>query len=1045
MPIQLPLATTVSEDVENMPTQSTLGDVSPVEVTLQGTKERSGGEVDSLLGAVLAFGQGLGLPITMLADKLVLNRVLDAAKAAGVVPEDVNADMFTRFSFPGAFERMEPLINESIPLSYGAGDYVPYNEGLGRTIEQTGMGTTLSLPMIFGAGAPGALLAGGTTALTPQAITQGSRLAGSMLREGMGKSVMRGLMTEQAAAYAANPTRYAATELGLGGLSGAITQGAEEMIPGSGVYAGLTPAAIIMGGKGLGLLGQKYMNYSPAGRLISWASEDPNVGGVMANVKDAVTGTPAQRQARAENKVQRRIIAESETPSGISETERLAQVQKRIAEVVGDELELSPAEVTMSPSLGVEQSRIEARMTGETLQRNNQRKMDNLARLEAFKEGLFGSNSGPSAIMDEATGRIDRVVTQTKKATADAASTVDSVSDSATGILPAMEPGGTRAAGYSFRQQLASMRDSAEKQADRMAAKFKINTADPVGDATAAQQNVLSAMNIDETSISYKNLPQVIRDFVEFDFAAKNRGGKISFQDWKTFRRQVGSAYASATGPDKAALAVLRKELDNIAFGKAKTADNYRKFAQWYDTNVILPFEDTVIRKVMRYGPGTRAEQGKFEYLMPEEYVAKEFLKDSKSAQAFMRTFGNDPAYTDTMRAVIFDEARKAAVRDGVIDPKKLQQYIAKNKEALAELKLQDPATGETVAMDVFLGDTANTMGAILARQASLRAREATVQRYALTKALSKVEGVGDNLELEQVIDMGIKNPKLMKQLGNAIRRSGDPDLEIALKREIAQRILTPKMMDNPETFGNFLAQNERMLRNAFGDQHYEDIAVLNEGMRRVLATGGVSGGAGLTKDNLVDMFSQATGITPQGYSARVINILEGRVSPRTSFVWMASQAARAKSLRSIDQAFERAIFDKDFAKSLTEATVNAAEVSVPQSQRLAAKFFFYGIPNPAEPEIYETKVTLPRSLPSATTTAPQPPVVAPPAPAPEPPPFKMPTVPRLEPLPFTPPVVPAPSGQQGAVPSTQQYGTLFPNDSLGQAIANRGIMSLQG
>lgn len=49
--------------------------------------------------------------------------------------------------------------------------------------------------------------------------------------------------------------------------------------------------------------------------------------------------------------------------------------------------------------------------------------------------------------------------------------------------------------------------------------------------------------------------------------------------------------------------------------------------------------------------------------------------------------------------------------------------------------------------------------------------------------------------------------------------------------------------------------------------------------------------------------------------------------------------------------------------------------------------------------------------------------------------------------LPATPAPAPqaAPSGQQGSLVAPQQYGTLFPNDTLGQAIAQRGIMSLQG
>lgn len=1059
MPIQFPLATTVPEiEQETAPgVPGPLADMPDTQggsITFETPKVRAGGQGYTTIGDLAeGFVIGFGLPATYVSDA-VLNRFIDGAIASGMLPPDTDKDLATRFFFSRQYEQAVPILGGN--KTFGKGEYVGFTNPAGRIGEQTGMGTSLSLPMAVSAGQAGPLLLGAEQAALargPVALTQASQTAGRMAGEGTTQSVMRGLLTEQGAASAAAPGRYAATELGIGALAGGLTQGAEEVVPGSGDYVALTPLALIAGGKGVNLLGQKYFEYSPAGKTIQWASENPDVAGFLANARDRFTQTPAQRRNRAESKVQQRIRVEAERPQALSEAERAGAINKRISEVVGEELELSPAEVTMSPALGTEQLRIETRMTGETLARNNERKLNNLNRLMLFREKLFGGGqAAPSAILDEVTGRIEAVKTKTGAAARAGENSLSNVADPITGELPAMRPDEFRASNVSIRQQLVGMRAEAEQQADRMAARLKINAADPLGDAKTSQTRLREALGVSETDVSYRGLPEPVRRFLEFDFQGKGKNGKISFQDWKQFRREVGGAIAAAKGEEKRSLAILQKELDDLAFGKAKTADNYRKFAQWYDANVVLPFEDTVIRKVTRLGPGTRVGQDKYEYVLPAESVAKEFLKDSKTAEVFMRTFGDDPDYLDHMRNVVLDEARRASVRDGRIDPQRLAQFVEKNKQAFSVLKLQDPATGEPVAMDQFLGSISDTAGALLARQKSLQARQDIVNRYQLTKVLSKVAGVGDNLELEQVIDEAIKNPKLMKQLNNAVSRSEDGEaLSISLKKEIANRIFTPKATDNPETFGRFLAANERMLRNAFGDQHYEDLAVLNEGMRRTLATGGLSGGSGIERNTLVDIFERATGVTSQGWSARMINMFEGRVSPRTTFVWLASQAAKAQGLRSMDEAFERAMFDKDFARQLTEQTPDIGTITVPQSKRLAEKFFTYGIMDPSDPQMVSTTVQFGPTAPAPSTEEPAP------AETPAPAPITMPPVqtappsapaqepaPAPAPAPFQMPTVPYRSGS--TTPGTSpQYGTLFPNDAIGQAIAQRGIMSLQG
>jgi hypothetical protein len=320
-----------------------------------------------------------------------------------------------------------------------------------------------------------------------------------------------------------------------------------------------------------------------------------------------------------------------------------------------------------------------------------------------------------------------------------------------------------------------------------------------------------------------------------------------------------------------------------------------------------------------------------------------------------------------------------------------------------------------------------------------------------LNKELSKVAGVPDNMALEKVLDSSFKNPKLLFQLSRAARGAEDPNVLKAFKRAVVDRIIAPADMESPEQFGKFMAKNEAVLRNVLGEQHFDDLAVLNEGLRRVLATG-LSGGGGVTASNFTDAFERITGITMQGASARYINVMEGRVSPRTTFVWLAGQALRSNQSAALDRAFEKSMFDAEFAKELTEQTTGVGQVSLPQARRLAEKFLYYGIQDPsANPAPASVEIEIPGGdLPVVPGPMPEaPPMeVAPPATGQQgslqtpmfPSNMPMTNMAQAVPPPPQQPQAESPQGIEGT-----RYAALFPGDALGAMAASGGIASLQG
>lgn len=1067
---RIPQFSIAPRDAEDTRTNESILADKPQTMEVSAPKQRAGGEpsmAPDLTGKALYYLEavlsGAGESMVFVPDYL-LNRAIDLGVMTGAIPKETDRDLLSRTFYSRQYEKQD---KSALGTDYGSGEYVGFQEAGPRIAQAAGSAAGSALPVVGTAAAANQAITAGK-AMSPLQVAIASRTAGTAAGEGTLKGTGREIATGLASQYAKSPQGMLASEAALGAGAGAVTEAADIAVPGSGQYVAMTPALLAAG---IPLAAKSVLYFSPTARLVNWASQQPEVAGAIATAKyragDALGSLSPGREGRALNKVQKKIMEEASRPDALIEAQKAAEIQRRIKEVTDMELQLSPAEVTMSPSLGTEQARIESRMTGQTLADNIARKKDNLQTLLKFRERVFDEGeAAPSAILDTATGRIEAVQTKTGKQLSDVNNNLTTMADPESGALPMFKPGAAQQTGLSIRQQLLNMRKSAEVSADRMAAKMRINSSNPLGDAGVVQKQLREEIKLAEGDISDELLHPLVKKFLNFDFAGKGRNGKITFQDWKTFRSRVGEAKADALPVDQRQLTMLQEQLDSIVFknanyGPSMAADRYREFAQYYKNNVILPFEDAVVQRVMRTGPGTRPKDDIYTYVMPEEQIAGSFLENSNTAKSYMKLFGSDPQRMQAIKDTILDQVGTSAVRNGRIDPNKMKTYLDKNREVLDTIRMQD-SDGTYKSMYDMLSDTRNATQNLLAREKMLRAREAKISKYTLNKVLSKVDGVTANLALEQVIDMGIKDPKVMYQLARAARGANDPNIEKAFKRAVVDRVLTPSVMDSPDTFSKFLGKNESVLRTALGNQHFDDLTVLNESMRRILATGFVKG-SGITRNDLVESIKGFTGVSPEGMSARMINIAEGRVSPRTTFVWLASQALRANQSAAIDRAFEASIFDKEMASGLTEATSGIAEVSVPQAKRLAEKFMYYGIQDPSVEQPIE-RVTidipgggLPIAPPQKSAPEPQPAPPSEPTPVPQiapgqqgslqrpPAPASMNTAIQnmARAMPPQPPQGPAPAQQQGIAGS--RYAALFPGDTLGAMAASGGIGSLRG
>ncbi len=674
---------------------------------------------------------------------------------------------------------------------------------------------------------------------------------------------------------------------------------------------------------------------------------------------------------------------------------------------------------------------------------------------------LVVADTSPDMIIDTASGKIEAILKPRKDSVSETESEMIAASDKVKGLIPELETETITIGGRSIRQQLEKQQRTAYTQADTLSVELGLNKKEAIGlvqpmrDAWLSNEAVAPLIG----GMSEDSFHPLISKFLNKAMPTNDKGEQImNFADWTMFRRQVGAAQESASaGGDQAnalMLGELKSTLDTAMNFKGDLAANYKTWADWYYPNVVRLFEHNSVQRVIngsratREGTTIKAED--FDYVMPTEQVALSFLENSNTARVFMERMGDSPEALRIMRGTVFDDVRRApgVVKNGMLDPNGLERYLSRNVErgqALETIMVPHPVTGENISMGTLLRERNTTYKSLVESQGRNNEKVSEIEGSRLYKLIQDNWVNPSAPTPEIVIEQAMKNPSLMKELMMSV---DNPLQKVALRKMIFGKALdagiSPEGIKSstsykPQDFGRFLAKNERVLEQALGQNHLDDIVILSDAMERILLTGLPKGG-GIERSTLIDVFSSITGVTPQGYSARIINMMEGRVSPRTTAVWLASQAFRSGQTRAMDRAFAEAMVNPEFAKMLSgkigiqgqtiKPTVNQfnnirraffeAGIIMPDSEGLERQ---YNIPlnesNLSLPLPYSSGVpnNIPPQLPNnqLITPTPQPQGSSNPAPTG-----------------ITGTSTPIPQGQPSGIPDAGLFAQAFPNDKLG-------------
>tara|TARA_A100001391_G_scaffold51672_1_gene31693 strand:+ start:3679 stop:7119 length:3441 start_codon:yes stop_codon:yes gene_type:complete len=1015
---------------------------------------------------------GLGSVLAFLPDAAI-NTISRGLEAAGIVePGTVDRDIIERLLNAGDYESAKIIV--PYLLAYGQGQEIGTTKGLGRYGRTAGEFAGMAVPFA-GAMQKGANL----TRATPEALEQLAKSTGRTVddipaaeryigmldpRTGVNLTAIGQTPTTTTrvgetimAPYRLNPQSAYAMEMGLATVSGLGYQLEEDLYgtnTGIGAMAPLAP-----------FVAWYAIKNGPVASSFRWLKDKTpqSVKDLGSNMPDRVDdlkvalgsqgAADGERGATALAGINREIAEQSATPEGVEQIQLSQKIERAFGPYAdtGQTMQLSPAERTGSPNLIVTEQGAVFRGTPEFVNANIQRKNRTWQAAQNYIDGNFtgtGIDDTPLYIIDDVTGKYSVSLATIDGQLDDVTDSLAILANSESGVYPRYDAKHRAELGRDMRSSVMAWHTQAKEDAAQVAKNLGINDADELLDPTAFRESRMRMrarfQNANGTeSLDYGGLPSQVKSYIE------NPNDMLSFQEWKNFRDQVGSAIGAASAKgDKTAvrnLAILSDELDDIATGFGKLNEDFEGFRVYYNQNVIEPFERYGTLRITAKGAGSTPENPT--YIIPDEQVAGAFLENSNTTAEFAKMFGDDQRMMGRMVSVVLDDLRNKAYAPSksAFTPERVNSYINDNSEKLRFL------TYNGKPLDEALQDTQLMIEAQVARQAELQARRQAIETNSLYQTIANNAG-----NPEAVINNAIRNPSQMaelmkmatKGLGGAAKAQREKTIRRAVWSAMTRDI--PDIAESPEAFIRFLDKNNRSLVPAFGQEHLDNLYLAAELARKLRSTGRSREGTPISPFTIFGDEGQLEALT--GTSVRSMTTLarataEGRISPFSAIAYLFSRGVATGSNLRTDAIIREMIFDPEITSLLINKKVNEVGQIKPADLKAINRWLFesginYSVndqmfgtdPQPQtfdllmedvpEEEINETQLQFqgvqpPLAPPQASVTPP-----------------------------VTPPVMaPTPSASAPNAPIQPTASELFPNDPTLAAIERRrpaqGIASL--
>lgn len=623
--------------------------------------------------------------------------------------------------------------------------------------------------------------------------------------------------------------------------------------------------------------------------------------------------SPSAQHAAARNEVSDLMGGQltPEAEAGLREAERLGQRIPGFRPSLG--------EATGSPALLAQQRQVESAATGGTLERLQGRRVDAEGAVARFAEQQApGAEGAPEFVVDTARKSLDDLRATAKSAEA-------ALKDRQRAIAAGLPTADRYAAGEALRNRLLDIRAQTRARLSLRAEELGIDETNLSAPFHDLRRQIVGEFKPRSVFEDAANTPGILQEL-------KRMGDDeiVTFADIKALRERLSDDLFDVAGganPNRRqvrTLTLMKERLDdwieNLGgeqFGQA--ADRWRQFRGEYFDQYIKPFELGAAFKV-------RTKDAKGAYVTPNERVASTFFApgEESAAKQFRRAFGSDQEAHASLEAVALDSLREHAVRDGVLKPGLLKDWMRRHDSVLAEF----PAIRGAVD-NVF-----NAQRSIEGRQAQLVARQRQIDDMLLAKQLDAY--ARESKGAEDVLTAALNSPRKMHQLVSALRKK--PEAVEALRRNLWGMIA----QQDAAGIRRALKENASSLKPLFNASHLknlEDIAAAREMLERTTVP---TGSAAMPRPLAGVEESLGQGIPQLG--SRVFAFKSGRMQKGYLALDTILRGIRGRDEIARQQILSEALYDPDVARELAGA-IRAGRVTPERAKRLQARFFALGIP----------------------------------------------------------------------------------------------------
>lgn len=553
----------------------------------------------------------------------------------------------------------------------------------------------------------------------------------------------------------------------------------------------------------------------------------------------------------------------------------------------------SLAESTQSPALLATQRAIEGSATGQELQALAARREGNVEAITRFAASRApDAPNSPSFVVDTANRRVQDIRADLDAQGAQNLGQRQTLAET----LPTADRSNL---GATLRDRLTTIRRDTSARMTQLADELGINNSDVTVQFNEVRQQIVDDFSPGSVFEDARNFPEVVsvlRNLPEDEI--------ITFADLKALRERLTDDLLdaqSAASPSRKRIRVLshlQERIDGTINDLTQVADpnlaaRYDQFRQTYFNEYIEPFERGAAFAV-------RQRDGRGFYRLPDEKVASAFFgaRDVSGARQFKLAFGNDPDATAAITSAAMDNLRDATVRDGVIDPRRFENW----------LRAHDSVLNEFPEIKAGVSDIRSANQALSARQAQLDVRTKTVNDSILGRRLQAVSR--GTQTPEQLIASAVKDPRLMRSLVASLRN--DPASLESLRRHVWDDANSLSARD----ISAFLENNAASLSRAFDLRHLSDLQNIQRARTLVESVPAPQGQA--FRPDPVGALTRQLGQGVPAIQARVFAAESGRTSFRFVAGDMFARFIRGRSQIRSDALLREALYNPEVARDLS-------------------------------------------------------------------------------------------------------------------------------